>query len=232
MATIKFGALVVGARGTIGGVTYSASKSGPYARSWSRGSNPRTTKQQTNRARVSNQPAFWRALTSTQRTAWNTWAALPAQQLTNALGETYFISGYSWFVTINVRLARAGFAHRTDPPTDLTPAVPVIDVFTFELVAGNPLAEIEYDPAEFPAGVGIVIEASIVVSGGHTAQHRGFKMLISSISPVTGVYDFTSELVAAFGTPSAGWQCFLRIYKQTDEGMRGGPATMVQTYTV
>lgn len=221
MALVKLGALVVGIRGTVGGVTFSASKAGPNARIYSKGSNPRSTGQGVQRGRVGQMPDLWRALTNTQRSDWDTWAALPAQEKTNALGDPYYVSGYGWFVTINTRLLRAGFSPRDDPPTTTVPAAPVIDAFRFEDDAGDFVCEIEYDPAEFPSGTGIVIFGALIPRGGRSVQYSGYRMLINSIASPTGVYDFPIEWESVFGLPQLGDRAFLRVFKQDDEGMRG-----------
>lgn len=230
MAIIKFGAVVVGARGTIGGLIFTAGKAGPYVRNWARGANPRSDKQSRQRSRFSYQPELWRALDDTERDAWNDFAADPAQELINALGEPYFASGYAWFVKINTRLARAGYGPRTDPPTDAAPAVPVIDSFTYEDSGGTFVCEITYDPAEFPSGTDIVIFAAAVPRGARMVQYPGYRLLISTIASPTGTYDFAIDYEAVFGVPQLEERCFLRVYKQTDQGMRGGPFETFASY--
>ncbi len=79
MAIAKFGPTVTGLRGTVAGTTFSANKSGPYARGWSRGANPRSSLQSTQRGRLGALAAAWRDLTQVQRDDWIVYAALPAQ---------------------------------------------------------------------------------------------------------------------------------------------------------
>jgi hypothetical protein len=231
MAIIKFGGLVSGARGTIGGLVYSSGGGGPYVRSWARGSNPRTATQSRQRSRVSWMPERWRALTDTQRDDWNIFGADPAQEQINALGEPYYINGFGWFVKINTRLLRAGFSPLDDPPTDTVPAVPTIDSFTFEEVATVFTCSISYDPAEFPSGVGIIIFGACVPRGGRQVQYPGYFMLINSIASPTGDYDFAPEWAAKFAVPQVGDRAFLKIYAQTDQGMRSGPFGIFTSYS-
>jgi len=220
MAIIKFGALVVGARGTIGGLIFTSGGAGPYVRNWARGANPRSSPQSRQRARYSAMPEAWRALDDTERDAWATFAADPAQELINKLGEPYYLNGYGWFTKINTRLLRAGFSPRVDPPTDTTPAVPVIDSFTFEDSGGTFVCSVEYDVAEFPSGTGIIIFGASVPRGGRMVQYPGFLMLINSIASPTGSYDFAPEWAAKYSVPQVGDRAFLQVYKQTDQGMR------------
>lgn len=230
MAKIKLGALVVGVRGTIGGVTYSANASGPHAKVWARPANQRRAKQTNQRGRLAMMPAAWAAISGAQKAAWSAFAADPAQEKFNSLGESFFASGWNWFCEINVRQLRAGLSPIDDPPVSAVPAAPVIDAFIFTATAG-PIAEIQYDYAvEFPAGINIVIEGSPCFTGGRQVQHSRWLQVINGIASPTGSYDFTPEWIDIFGLPSAGLQGFLRVYKQTDDGMRSSATSMLTVY--
>jgi len=151
MAITIIGPPLAGIRGTIGGVTYSANGSGTYARAWSTGSNPRTSKQSVIRGELAAKSAAWLALTPVQKAAWSTFAALPAQDLTNSLGETYSASGFNWFCKCNVRLDRLGRANITAVPTQARPAAPTVTLFRITpagsesdlCVGGTPTASTE-----------------------------------------------------------------------------------------
>jgi len=126
MAITKIGPPLAGIRGTLGGVVYSANGSGTYCKPWAPPSNPRTELQMVERSYLASMPALWQALSSAQRTAWDTFAALGAQALVNSLGETYYASGYNWFVKCNIRLLRVGRATISAAPTIPRPAAPTI----------------------------------------------------------------------------------------------------------
>lgn len=68
--------------------------------------------------------SLWNSLTSVQRAAWDTFAALGAQALTNSLGETYYASGWNWFCKTNVRLLRVGRSTISATPTIARPSAP------------------------------------------------------------------------------------------------------------
>ena len=129
MAIVKIGAPLAGIRGTLGGITYSENGASVYAKQWSKPSNPRTPKQTRERSYLSSIPALWAALTDVQRAAWRTFAADPAQELTNSLGETYYASGYNWFTKCNVRLLRLSLSTISAVPTQARPAAPVVTEF-------------------------------------------------------------------------------------------------------
>jgi len=129
MAIIKVGAPLAGIRGTLGGITYSENGSGTYAKQWSRPSNPRTPHQTVERGFLARMPSLWGALSDAQRADWRTFAADPAQEKTNPLGEAYYASGYNWFCQCSVSLLRVGRATLKPAPTQAQPAPPTIDDF-------------------------------------------------------------------------------------------------------
>ncbi len=129
MAIIKVGAPLAGIRGTLGGIVYSQNLAGTYAKQWAKGPNPRTPKQSGQRTFLARMPALWNALNPAERTAWGTFAALPAQDLTNPLGETYSASGYNWFCKCNIRLLRTGRATISATPSQARPSAPTINAF-------------------------------------------------------------------------------------------------------
>lgn len=138
MAVIKLGPPLAGIRGTIGGVTYSANGSSLYAKAWARGANPQTPAQQVQRQNIATMPSLWNAMSDAERAAWRTFASDPAQELTNALGETYYASGYNWFVKCNTRLSRVGRSPITAVPTQARPAAPTITDFRVTVAGTDP----------------------------------------------------------------------------------------------
>lgn len=136
MAIITIGPPLAGIRGTVGGITFSANKSGTYAKIWTTTTNPRTPAQSRQRGLLARMSALWNALTSTQKLAWDTFAALSAQDLINSLGETFSASGFNWFSKCNVRLLRVGLSPLTAVPTQARPSAPTITDFVVT-VAGT-----------------------------------------------------------------------------------------------
>ena len=129
MAIIAIGPPLSGIRGTVGGITFSANKSGPYAKIWSQTTNPRTPSQSRERGFLARMSSLWNAMTDVERAAWDTFAALPAQDLTNSLGETFSASGFNWFTKTNIRLLRVGLTPLVPVPTQARPAAPTITEF-------------------------------------------------------------------------------------------------------
>lgn len=138
MAIIKVGAPLAGIRGTLGGITYSENGSGTYAKQWSRPSNPKTPHQSVERGYLARMPGLWSALTDAQRADWRSFAADPAQEKINPLGETYYASGYNWFCQCNVSLLRVGRATIAPAPTQAQPAAPTIEIFRVCVAGADP----------------------------------------------------------------------------------------------
>lgn len=219
MAKIKLGPTVVGIRGTIGGVTFSANGSGTYAKQWASGPNPKSPLQTSQRSRVSAQAIAWRALSVAQQLAWDTFAALPAQDQTDSLGQTYSLSGFGWFVKVNVRLLVMGRAPRIPPPVIARPAAPTI---TNLRAASTPSIQdtlINYPPATF-AGFDMVIKIHFAPSVGQAVRAAGFKLVVSTTTPGNSQQVFQTECETAFGIIFLNSNALCEVYRQTTDGLR------------
>lgn len=103
-------------------------------------------------------PGLWNALTPVQKAAWDTFAALGAQELFNSLGVSYFASGWNWFCKCNIRLMRAGRATIVPVPTQARPGAPTIDEFRIceagadpDMCTGGVVTADAWDPGTPPA---------------------------------------------------------------------------------
>jgi hypothetical protein len=224
MSIVKFGPLITGARGTIAGTIFTANKSGPYARGWNRGPNPRSTAQSEQRGRTSGMAKAWRGLTQAQRDLWDVWAAAPAQEKFNSLGESYFASGFNWFVAINDRLLNMGRATRTTPPGLARPAAPpILAVLFFE--TPNPLpSTVTYVGGTF-AGFDMVLFAALSNSIGVITKTQGWRLVHQTQAPGGAAEPFQVGLEANFGTVSLTQRGFIRIARQTTDGVRSSFTT-------
>lgn len=218
MAKVLFGGVVAGVRGTIGGVTYSANKSGPYARNWSRGSNVRSELQTGSRGSLGYRAQYWRGLDAADRADWDVWAADSEQELTDVFGEAYYISGFLWFVRINRWLDSVGRAVVETPPTSPATAAPTI--LTLVVSEGDVSSVITYDVTEFPSPFDCVIEMAIGQSVGAAAMPAPPLLLGGWQVPGGTSLDISAEIEARFGQVQIGQRAFARVYRQTTEGYR------------
>ena len=221
MAIIKFGPTVVGARGTIAGTIFSANKAGPYARDWSRGANPRTELQSDQRGRFSSLASAWRDLTQAERDDWIDYADDPPQELTNSLGETYFASGFNWYVRINDHLEQVGAARRDDAPTLTRPLAPIIG-FSRLIFSAEPANSLINFTVGDPDLAALHLCAGLVVnSEGRTTASLRSTTFVIAVPNVGRNVAFKSELEAVFGTIVAGQRAFYVAQIQDAHGQRG-----------
>lgn len=224
MAKILLSAPVAGIRGTIGGITYSQNATGPYAKGWSRSSNPRTPRQTRVRGPFGSQGPPWRALTPAQRAAWATWAALPAQERTDVFGNPYYLSGWQWFVLLNTRLRLAGLPPLTDEPADPRPTAPTLSGITWS--ESSPLtAEVTYPAATFDPDFTLVLETTLQPYPSATVpRYRPVQILVET-SPDNAAQTFGAEFRNRLGLPVEGQAIYAALYRQSVEGLRSQPDT-------
>jgi hypothetical protein len=230
MAIIKLTAPIAGIRGSIAGITYTANKAGNYAKSWAKPPKSRTQNQSYQRALLSLAPQVWRdTLDSDDRDDWDTYAALPAQARTNSLGETYYCSGFNWFVIINLARIRAGQALSTSPPAGTTPATPTLTTFIAETGDVDDSA-ITYPEDEWD-GYYMVLHVAQYRSTGLLQKTSSYFEVLVDTSPGSTEQDFQSEMEAVFGALRVGSRFFIRAFRQSTEGRRSAPATMAADVT-
>ena len=218
---VKFGVMVVGARGTVGGAIFSANQAGPFVRSWSKGANPRSDLQTAQRGRFSSLASAWRDLTQAQRDDWIDYADDPPQELTNSLGETYFISGFNWFIRINDHLEQVGAARRDDAPTLTRPLAPIIQ-FSRLIFTGEVANSFILFTVGSPGLTELHLCAALVVNsqGRTTASLRSTNLKIDTLTPARAVV-FQTEIESTFGNIVAGQRAFYVAQVQDAHGQRG-----------
>jgi hypothetical protein len=130
--------------GSIGAVTWSHNRGGPYARRRSVPVNPNTAKQQSVRQALGIVSGIWRSLTPPQQVAWGDWAAL--NPVVNSLGQTIQLSGQSAFCSLNARIWQStGGLTIPDPP--ITPAPPTLVSFTATWTAATSIIVVTFGPS-------------------------------------------------------------------------------------
>lgn len=224
MAILKLGATIVGIRGTIGGLVFSANQAGPYARIWQMPSNPRTELQTQSRSFLSQQASGWRALTSSQRADWDTFAALPAQALTNPLGETYYISGFGWYVKTNARLLQMDRTPNTTYPTSTRPSAPTVTIWHYDNDAPGFRLRVRFSGLSDTAN-DLVCFARPIVAGARAVNTSGWFLVRARQGPVSDPQEIvcTTRHILKWGNALDGWQLFISGHEQTPDGLRSSP---------
>jgi hypothetical protein len=119
MASIKFGGGVTAMSGSIGGSTYARNRFGYYLRPRTKPVNPNSTLQIAVRTEMAFFTQRWHdTLSAAQRTAWATYAA--AVPVKNRLGETVYLTGFNWYLAVNVFRTTNGNSKCDPGPAALT----------------------------------------------------------------------------------------------------------------
>lgn len=110
---IRF-SIVAAASGSIGGLTASHNRGGPYLRTRTVPTDPASGFQVIMRTILGNLATAWQTLTDVQRDAWTTYGInVP---ITNAMGDTIFLTGQQMYVRNNAARVQAGLARVDDGP--------------------------------------------------------------------------------------------------------------------
>jgi len=224
MAILTFGAPVTGIRGTIGGITYTANQAGPYARIWSRGANVRTQSQSTSRASLANLASWWRTISASDRADWDTFAADPAQELTNALSEPYYISGFLWWVKISRELLSADRSPLESGWNVTKPTAPTIS--TLRVSAGAVTSQITFPDGTFTPSYDCVIFMALAQSIGATAKPLVPRFLDGYQTPPNAPLNISASVAAAFGSVQVGQRAFAEVCRQATTGYRSAPTAI------
>lgn len=222
MAIITFGGGVSGIRGTLQGNTFSANTNGPFVRGWSRPRNPRTYAQTVDRYYYQQWPAAWRAISSTQKSDWNTYAA--AHPLTNALGEEYYRSGYQWFTSCNQNLITCAGSPVSDAPVGEQPTAIEPTGLEYDDTEAPYTCNVLITPASF-AGVFAVVFSAVIPYSGNMSWPSRYDKLRSTFDPdpADTEIDCHAQHSALYGSPAAGYKWFCRVKTMTTEGLRSAP---------
>lgn len=221
MAIIKFGVAVVGARGTAGGLTFSANKAGPYFKTWSKSSNPRAVLQTAHRNQLADFAANWRNLTQVQRDDWDDYADDPAQELTNSLGVDYFISGSNWYVRINLNLQAAGASPRVDAPTLTRPVAPIIQFLFMDDAPAPGRFRMGMNSSSPGLTENHVVFALLSYSQGRTPIPLKMPFITIAVPDVSDLLNLDTEFTDKFGAIQLGTRAFASVAVQDADGRRG-----------
>jgi len=221
MAKVNMGAIVVGIRGTVGGLTFSANKSGNHVKLWGRPANVRTSLQDLKRTGLSTIAQHWRALSASNKSDWNTLAAL--EPLTDAFGNTYYLSGFQRFQKFNIHRASVARAILDAPPIESIPAAPTIASVTVS--AGAVACTYTYAAGQFGPTYDAVLFINLAPTTGPLAPPGSFQFIKGSQVPGGTSITFTTELFALFPKPNAFQRAFWRIARQLPSGFRSDPTS-------
>lgn len=229
MAIIKLGPTVTGIRGTAGGLTFSANRNGPYVKSWSRPQHSVTPNQNIQNGYLAAAAAAWRDITAGQRSDWDDWAENTAPTRFNSLGEPLDLTGFNWFVSLNIVLQTLFEPLLEDAPTIAEPAQPDIQTFVVS-TDDTPDTEITWTANDFDDHYLWYRVAPAIGPGPSSFARNNYLAIIRKTFTSTGVNIF-NQMQNHFGALQLGRRWFAQIRKINAEGLLG-PAFQISTDTV
>lgn len=192
--------------GSYQGITSSRNRNGQYVRTRATPVNPGSTFQRAVRSRQAAQSVNWRALTGTQRDGW---VALGLQMTrTDSLGQSYSLTGFQAFCSVNNNLQAAGDTVLTDAPAFLIPD-PILTVTPTIAAASFSVA---FTPTPLGTGERILLYASPQRSAGR-AFEADYRLIATSAAAGTSPQNILSAYQARFGSPVTANRIFLAVHR-------------------
>lgn len=195
--------------GSQAGTTASRNRFGQYNRTRSVPVNPNSVAQIEARNRISTNAAGWRTLTAAQRQGWNSLGAMITR--TDALGQTYTLTGFLAYVSVNNNLLAAGEAIVDNAPANVTPENIQTAVVTLSAAAFS----IAYTPTPLPAGQKLFVFASPQRSAGRSFE-GDYRLIQVSADAGASPINIMAAYTARLGIPVAGNKIFLSIHTHQD----------------
>lgn len=225
MAKILLGPTVIGIRGTVAGITFSQNRAGPYARGWHKPANPRTAAQRAAQLSLATWATNWRDVSAADQADWATYAADPAQELTDSLGQPYYASGFNWYVTINKALALMGSAATDTPPAGAAAPAATYGNIRFRVTGSAGTTRWQYAFGGADLALYHVIYAAVVNSIGFNVAPATDYFMICAVPNASRQISFSTEQEAKWGQTFLGQRMFMRTYALSAEGRYGPEAT-------
>ena len=164
--------------------------------------NPRSSAQGTSRSRMSANAALWRTLTGLQRAGWTDLGISMVRS--DALGQTYNLTGFQAFCSVNNTLAAAGTAGVTAAPALTTPTA----LLTGVLTATAATLSLAYTTTPLATGVKLAVFVSPQRSAGR-AFEGDFRFVQVTSAAAASPTDLFTAYTAKFGTPVVGNRIFV-----------------------
>lgn len=151
--------LVTQASGSVGGITFTRTRSGMTLRARSMPVNPNTEYQQRMRSIQSTLAQAWQStLTDLQRAGWETYAANVPRR--NKLGDTIHLTGNTMFIRCNSPRLQADLPLAADAPAEFTLGDPVPEPLSQVKLGATNSIEFVWTPAILPATSQVLVYVS------------------------------------------------------------------------
>lgn len=180
--------------GSQASTTSSRNRYGQYTRNRSIPVNPNSTAQATVRARMSANSSAWRALTDAQRAGWTDLGA--SMTRTDSLGQTYTLTGFAAYCSVNNNLAAASETLLSAAPALLTPDA----LLTATLTGTTATLSLAYTATPLPASTKLFVFAAPQRSAGRTFE-GDFRLIHVSAAAAASPANIFTAYQSKFGTP-------------------------------
>lgn len=207
MASIRFGAGIVDARGSLSGQTFSRNASGAYIRARVAPTNPATPAQTAVRSAFGAISSAWGALSQATRDAYNSAAAGSLGQYVNRLGEVSHYTGQQLFQKLSTVAALFGEDPPDPPPPPPDDGLGIADIDISSALDGSG----SWDDFQFTgaivgelASAGLLIYASAPVSPGKTRPRSAqYRLILADDAWDGGTIDLVSAYEAVYPEASS-----------------------------
>jgi hypothetical protein len=200
--------------GSQAGTTSSRNRFGQYQRTRATPVNVNSAAQQAVRNTLVELSVGWKALTSVQREAWESFAL--AHPRVDSLGQSITLTGHQMYVGQNGVLMRAGLASVDVPDNTAPPEPPALGASTLT-AAGFSVA---FGASTVPAGQALVLETSPPLSAGR-AFSNDFRVVKVRAAAAANTL-VKADMEAKWGTLSAGQKFFIRASIVDEGGLYSG----------
>jgi hypothetical protein len=153
---------------------------------------------------MSANAAAWRAITGTQREGWDALGLLMTR--TDSLGQTYTLTGFQAYCSVNNNNDAAGSAAVSDAPALSTPSTILTAVITLTAASFS----IAYTPTPLATGTRLFAFASPQRSAGR-AFESDYRLIGVSAAAAASPLSIFTPYVARLGTPVVGNRIFLSL---------------------
>lgn len=187
--------------GSYAGVTSSRNRFGQYVRTRAIPVNPNTTYQSQMRARFGDMAQAWRGLTDAQRAGWNALAGSIVR--TDALGQTYSLTGLQAYAMVNLNNLDAANAQVDDAPALVSPT----GLLTMAITTTGGTLSVAYTATPLPAGNKLFIYASPPRSAGRNFE-ADLRLIAVTAAAAASPHDLLAAYTARFGAPVVDQKIF------------------------
>jgi hypothetical protein len=194
--------------GSFAGSTSSRNRFGQYVRSRATPVNPKSPAQVVQRSRQTSNAVAWRSITAGQRAGWG---SLGTQMVrTDALGQSYALTGFQAYCSINNVRAVVGLAVVADAPILTTPA----GLVTVTLTLTSASFSVAYTTTPLAAANYAIIRCSSQRSAGRTFE-ADYRVITVTAAAAASPANILAAYTAKFGVPVTGNKIFCSISTST-----------------